>query len=171
MVDLLLLSNCRWYMRETTSQHAGKTMNCTSEEWSMSNCHFFSNGNTSLLHAYGASATTQALFDPPTKSFRNLTAIWSFNASEATLPDSSYLEAGGYNPIITRFGLFGFRHYNTSKWLLDDASAYNKSARVGFCIEDQEPYVSYKDIQGNTYWQPNLNATAFTYGIPSSSLV
>ncbi|KAI8824655.1 hypothetical protein BJ741DRAFT_654807 [Chytriomyces cf. hyalinus JEL632] len=166
MVDLRLLNQCRWNVRQTTTTYAGKPMNCTSEEWTMLSCSAFSNGNTSLLYAHGALVITQAPFDQLSNSFSNLTTIWSFNASLL-----SSLQAEGHFTSLTRYGLFGFRHSSSPKWLFDEGGASNKSARVGFCIEDQEPYVSYRDVQGNTLWRTNPNSTGFTYGVPSSMLL
>ncbi|KAJ3240246.1 hypothetical protein HDU78_002349 [Chytriomyces hyalinus] len=165
MLDLRKVEECQrsWRIQNTTIQNAGKPMNCTSESWYLIPCSFFSNGNTSLLFASDTLVITQAPFDYKVQSFTNLTGIWSFNASQE-LSSTFSVQASRLTAKLTKYGLFGFNDDN-SNWLYNIDGASNTSTRVGFCLEDQEPYVSYRDVAGNTLWSPQ-NATRYTNGTP-----
>ncbi|KAJ3240247.1 hypothetical protein HDU78_002350 [Chytriomyces hyalinus] len=176
MLDLRKLEQCqgKWYALITTPQYAGKTMNCTADNWRMYDCGLFSSGNTSLLFASDTLAITQAPYDSWSQTFNNLTAIWSYNASEETAWNSFYAPptpiVAAFNPALTEYGLFGFDRTFSPEWLYSDNGVNNRSARVGFCFEDEAPYVTYRDAAGTILWSP-YNATKLIVGIPSSRLV
>ncbi|KAI8839460.1 hypothetical protein BJ741DRAFT_599397 [Chytriomyces cf. hyalinus JEL632] len=176
MLDLTKLEQCqgKWFALFTTPQYAGKMMNCTRDSWRMYECYLFSSGNTSLLFASDTLVITQAPYDDRSRTFSNLTGIWSSNASEDTAWNSVYAPPTGivatFNPELTEYGLFGFDRSYSPEWLYNDSGANNRSARVGFCFEDEAPYVTYRDAAGTILWGPN-NATKLMIGIPSSSLV
>ncbi|KAJ3229356.1 hypothetical protein HDU81_005418 [Chytriomyces hyalinus] len=154
MLDLRKLDECqrRWMMQNTTIQYAGKLMNCTKENWQMSHCSLFSNGNTSLLYAFDTLIITQSSFNRTDASFSNLTDIWSFNASQE-LSSKYSVRASGLTASLTKYGMF------------DGGSSF--SNLVGFCFEDQEPYVSYRDYVGDVLWLPQ-STNRYLYGTPSS---
>ncbi|KAJ3227858.1 hypothetical protein HDU78_009907 [Chytriomyces hyalinus] len=168
MLDLTRVKVCQgvWLLQtNTTMQSIGKQqLTCTSDSWKLSTCYLFSSGHTSLLFAFDALIITQAPFDPKSRSFTNLTSLWSFNASQELTSNFSTRTHGFLNAKLTKYGLFGFEVGNSDyMYNLDGVS--NTSTRVGFCFEDQQPYVSYRDVAGNTLWSPQ-NATRYTYGPP-----
>ncbi|KAJ3406293.1 hypothetical protein HDU80_011558 [Chytriomyces hyalinus] len=167
MLDLTKVGLCQtyWLLQSTTTQSIGKQqLNCTSDSWELSSCYLFSSGHTSLLYAFDTLIITQSPFDPKSRSFTNLTSLWSFNASQELTSNFSTQPQGFTTAKLTKYGLFGFDVGN-SAYLYNLDGVSTTSTRVGFCFEDQEPYVSYRDVAGNTFWSPQ-NATRYTYGPP-----
>ncbi|KAI8839548.1 hypothetical protein BJ741DRAFT_576451 [Chytriomyces cf. hyalinus JEL632] len=160
MLDLRKLEECqgRWSMLFTTPQYAGKMMNCSVDSWRMFQCSLFSNGNTSLLFASDTLVITQAPYDDPSRTFKNLTGIWSFNASPE-LSSTLSVQASSLTAWLTEYGLFGFSS-GQSEWLYNIDGASNASTH-------QEPYITYRTVAGNTLWSPQ-NATRYTNGTPPS---
>ncbi|KAJ3229355.1 hypothetical protein HDU81_005417 [Chytriomyces hyalinus] len=174
MLDLRKLDECqrKWSLLRTTLQYAGKQMNCTADTWQMYQCTLFSNGVTSLLYAFDTFIITQTPFDKQSLTFNNLSGIWSYNVSEGAAWNSTRTAPSGirFDPRLTGYGLFGIEDYYGAYWLYNDNGVRNGSTRVGFCFEDEAPYVTYRDAGGNIFWSPNATQF-FKFGTPPSSLV